>query len=139
MLEVGPDELAMDGQEARALLEHAGVRPSDAQVAELLERTEGWPVGLYLASSAAAGQGRRATAGAAVTGNGQAGAAPVPAGLLDRLSEPTVTFLTRTAVLDRLSGPLCDAVLGVSGSDRVLASLAESELPLVEVDRRNRR
>jgi LuxR family transcriptional regulator, maltose regulon positive regulatory protein len=139
LLEVGPDELAMDGQEARALLEHAGVRPSDAQVAELLERTEGWPVGLYLASSAAAGQGRRATAGAAVTGNGQAGAVPVPAGLLDRLSEPTVTFLTRTAVLDRLSGPLCDAVLGVSGSDRVLASLAESELPLVEVDRRNRR
>jgi LuxR family maltose regulon positive regulatory protein len=113
LLEVGPEELAMDGQEARALLEHAGVRPSDAQVAELLERTEGWPVGLYLASSAAGG-------------------------LLDRLSEPTVTFLTRTAVLDQLSGPLCDAVLGVSGSERVLASLAESELLLVEVDRRNR-
>jgi LuxR family transcriptional regulator, maltose regulon positive regulatory protein len=113
LLEVGPDELAMDGQEARALLEHAGVRPSDAQVAELLERTEGWPVGLYLASSAAGG-------------------------LLDRLSAPTVTFLTRTAVLDQLSGPLCDAVLGISGSERVLASLAESELLLVEVDRRNR-
>jgi LuxR family transcriptional regulator, maltose regulon positive regulatory protein len=139
LLEVGPDELAMDGQEARALLEHAGVRPSEAQVAELLERTEGWPVGLYLASSAAAGQGRRATPGTAVTGNGHPGAAPAPAGLLDRLSEPTVTFLTRTAVLDQLSGPLCDAVLGVSGSDRVLASLADSELPLVEVDRRNRR
>jgi LuxR family transcriptional regulator, maltose regulon positive regulatory protein len=139
LLEVGPDELAMDGQEARALLEHAGVRPSEAQVAELLERTEGWPVGLYLASSAAAGQGRRTTPGKAVTGNGHPAAAPAPAGLLDRLSEPTVTFLTRTAVLDQLSGPLCDAVLGVSGSDRVLASLAESELPLVEVDRRNRR
>jgi LuxR family transcriptional regulator, maltose regulon positive regulatory protein len=139
LLEVGPDELAMDGQEARALLEHAGVRPSEAQVAELLERTEGWPVGLYLASSAAAGQGRRTTPGTAVTGNGHPAAAPAPAGLLDRLSEPTVTFLTRTAVLDQLSGPLCDAVLGVSGSDRVLASLADSELPLVEVDRRNRR
>jgi LuxR family transcriptional regulator, maltose regulon positive regulatory protein len=139
LLEVGPDELAMDGQEARALLEHAGVRPSEAQVAELLERTEGWPVGLYLASSAAAGQGRRTTPGTAVTGNGHPAAPPAPAGLLDRLSEPTVTFLTRTAVLDQLSGPLCDAVLGVSGSDRVLASLADSELPLVEVDRRNRR
>jgi LuxR family maltose regulon positive regulatory protein len=139
LLEVGPDELAMDGQEARALLEHAGVRPSEAQVAELLERTEGWPVGLYLASSAAAGQGRRTTPGTAVTGNGHPAVAPAPAGLLDRLSEPTVTFLTRTAVLDQLSGPLCDAVLGVSGSDRVLASLADSELPLVEVDRRNRR
>jgi LuxR family maltose regulon positive regulatory protein len=131
LLEVGPDELAMNGQEARALLEHAGVRPSDAQVNELLERTEGWPVGLYLASSAAAAEARPAAAG-----NGQAAGRP-SAGLLDRLSEPTVTFLTRTAVLDQLSGPLCDAVLGVTGSGRVLASLAESEL-LVEVDRRNR-
>jgi LuxR family transcriptional regulator, maltose regulon positive regulatory protein len=136
--EVGPDELAMNGQEARALLEHAGVRPSDAQVAELLERTEGWPVGLYLASSAAAAEARPAAGGVgAAAGNGQAAGRP-SAGLLDRLSEPTVTFLTRTAVLDQLSGPLCDAVLGVTGSDRVLASLAESELLLVEVDRRNR-
>ena len=35
-----------------------------------------------------------------------------------------MAFLTRTAILDQLSGPLCDAVLQVSGSDRVLASLA---------------
>jgi LuxR family maltose regulon positive regulatory protein len=138
LLEVGPGDLAMDGQEARALLEHAGVRPSDAQVAELLERTEGWPVGLYLASSATTAEGQPAGAGAAFTGNGQAAAGQPPAGLLARLSEPTVTFLTRTAVLDQLSGPLCDAVLGVSGSDRVLASLAGSELLLIEVDRRNR-
>jgi LuxR family maltose regulon positive regulatory protein len=137
LLEVGPGELAMDGQEARALLEHAGVRPSDAQVAELLERTEGWPVGLYLASAATAAQGQPVGAGTAFTGNGQAAGQP-PAGLLARLSEPTVTFLTRTAVLDQLSGALCDAVLGVSGSDRVLESLAGSELLLVEVDRRNR-
>jgi LuxR family transcriptional regulator, maltose regulon positive regulatory protein len=139
LLEVGPDELAMDQWEVRALLEHAGVRPSDAQVAELLERTEGWPVGLRLASSAAAAGGRPAGGtGTAAAGNGQAVAGRPPAGLLDRLSEPTVAFLTRTAVLDQLSGPLCDAVLGVSGSDRVLASLAGSELLLVEVDRRNR-
>jgi LuxR family transcriptional regulator, maltose regulon positive regulatory protein len=137
LVEVGPEQLAMDGREARALLEQAGVRLSDAQVVELLERTEGWPVGLYLASFAAAAEGRPAGDGAAYSGNGQAGRAP--AGLLARLSEPTVTFLTRTAVLDQLSGPLCDAVLGVSGSEQVLETLAGSNLLLVEVDRRNRR
>ena len=139
LLEVGPEELAMDGREARALLEQAGVRLSDAQVAELLERTEGWPVGLYLASFGAAAEGRPAGAGAVFTGNGQAAAGQPHAGLLARLSEPTVTFLTRTAVLDQLSGPLCDAVVGVSGSEQVLESLAGSNQLLVEVDRRNRR
>jgi len=138
LVEVGPDELAMDGQEARALLEHAGVRLSDAQVAELLDRTDGWPVGLYLASFAAAAEGQPAGDRGAFAGNGQVPAGQPPAGLLARLSEPTVTFLTRTAVLDQLSGPLCDAVLGVSGSEQVLESLAGSNLLLVEVDRRNR-
>jgi LuxR family transcriptional regulator, maltose regulon positive regulatory protein len=138
LVELGPDELAMDGEEARALLEHAGVRLSDAQVAELVDRTEGWPVGLHLASSAAAAEGRPAAAGAAYAGNGHAAAGRPSASLLARLPEPTVTFLTRTAVLDQLSGPLCDAVLQVSGSEQVLESLAGSNLLLVEVDRRNR-
>ena len=47
-------------------------------------------------------------------------------------------FLTRTAVLDQLSGPLCDAVLQVSGSQQVLESLAASNQLLVTVDRRHR-
>jgi LuxR family maltose regulon positive regulatory protein len=140
VLEVGVDELAMDEREAQALLEHAGVRLGGAEVAELLERTAGWPVGLYLASFAVAAEGQRATAGSAfVVGNGHGHTSPgqPPAGLLSRLSEPTVAFLTRTALLDQLSGPLCDAVLQVTGSERVLASLAGSNLPLVAMDRDN--
>jgi LuxR family maltose regulon positive regulatory protein len=137
LVEVGADELAMDEREARALLERAGARLGDAEVTELLDRTNGWPVGLYLASAAAPDESRRA-AGAAVAGNGHPVAGQPPAGLLARLSEPTVAFLTRTAVLDQLSGPLCDAVLQVSGSQQVLASLAGSNLLLVPVDRRHR-
>ena len=57
LVEVGVGELAMDEQEARALLEGAGVGLADAEVAELVRRTEGWPVGLYLAALAL--QGRR--------------------------------------------------------------------------------
>jgi LuxR family transcriptional regulator, maltose regulon positive regulatory protein len=45
-------------------------------------------------------------------------------------------FLTRTAVLERMSGPLCDAVLEQHGSATVLADLAQSNLLLVPLDPR---
>jgi len=57
------DELAMDQQEARALLEGAGVGLADAEVAELASRTEGWPVGLYLAALALQARGQQHHAG----------------------------------------------------------------------------
>jgi LuxR family transcriptional regulator, maltose regulon positive regulatory protein len=64
VVEIGVEELAMDHQEARALLEGAGVGLDDAAVNELLARTEGWPVGLYLAALAhKAGGPRQAWAG----------------------------------------------------------------------------
>jgi LuxR family transcriptional regulator, maltose regulon positive regulatory protein len=138
LLELGSEELAMDEREARALLEQAGARLDDAEVAELLDRTGGWPVGLYLASFGRPEEGMRDTVRAAVAGNGHPVASRPPASLLSRLSEPTVRFLTRTAVLDQLSGPLCDAVLQVSGSQRVLESLAASNQLLLTVDRRHR-
>ena len=46
-----------------------------------------------------------------------------------------MAFLTRTAVLDRLSGPLCDAVLDTSGSAAVLTSLERSNLLIIPLDR----
>ena len=36
------------------------------------------------------------------------------------------TFLTRTSILERLSAPVCDAVMGHAGSGRLLADLARS-------------
>lgn len=134
LLELGSGELAMDEPEARALLEQAGVRLDDAEIAELLDRTEGWPVGLYLASFGGPEEAMEDSARVAVAGNGRPAAGGRPAGLLSRLSEPTMRFLTRTAVLEQLSGPLCDAVLGVSGSQQVLESLSGSNQLLVAVD-----
>ncbi len=50
--EIGPDELRMRGTQAGELLGAADVEVSDAELAELVERTEGWPAGLYLAALA---------------------------------------------------------------------------------------
>jgi LuxR family transcriptional regulator, maltose regulon positive regulatory protein len=134
MVEVGVDALAMDQQEAQALVEGAGVALADAEVAELVGRTEGWPVGLYLAALAmnAGGQDH---AGLGFTGDDRFMADYLRSELLAHLPPELMRFLTRTAVLERLSGPLCDAVLATSGSERVLSSLEDSNLLLVPLDR----
>ena len=56
--------------------------------------------------------------------------------LLSRLSQDQVSFLTRTSVLERMCGPLCDAMLGAGGSAAMLESLERSNLLLVALDRR---
>ena len=55
---------------------------------------------------------------------------------LDRVSRAEVAFLTRTSILDRLCGPLCDAILNVRGSDRVLERLDKRNLLVVPLDHR---
>ncbi|HKQ00172.1 MAG TPA: LuxR C-terminal-related transcriptional regulator [Actinomycetes bacterium] len=135
-LEVGVAELAMGAREARLLLEGAEVGLPDADVDELVGRTEGWPVGLYLAALALRAGGPHPSAGSAFTGQDRFLADYLRSELLDRLSPELVRFLTRTAVLDQMSGPLCDAVLAGGGSGRLLASLEGSNLLLVALDRR---
>jgi LuxR family maltose regulon positive regulatory protein len=135
-VEVGVAELAMGAREARLLLEGAEVGLPDADVDELVGRTEGWPVGLYLAALALRAGGPHPSAGSAFTGQDRFLADFLRSELLDRLSPELVRFLTRTAVLDQMSGPLCDAVLASGGSGRLLASLEGSNLLLVALDRR---
>ena len=52
ILEVGAEHLAMDRAEAQLLLDAAGVALTEPDVNDLVERTEGWPAGLYLAALA---------------------------------------------------------------------------------------
>ena len=135
VVEVGPEELAMDRVEAGSLFEHGKVDLAAADLDELVRRTEGWPVALHLAVRAAAGR-RRADRAAALTGDDRFLVDYLQFELLSRLPERLVTFLTHCSVLDRMSGPLCDAVLGTSGSADVLESLARSNLLTTPLDRR---
>jgi LuxR family transcriptional regulator, maltose regulon positive regulatory protein len=135
LAELGPQELQMSPAEAGSLLAAAGVELADAEVEELTRRAEGWPVALYLAVLAHKAGGQRGTAGFAFTGDDRFLADYLHAELLAQLPAERVAFLTRTAVLDRLSGPLCDAVLATSGSAAVLQSLERSNLLVVPLDR----
>jgi hypothetical protein len=80
-----------------------------------------------------AGGGQQA--GFGLTGDDRFMADYLRSELLAHLPPELVEFLTRTAVLERLSGPLCDAVLATSGSGRVLESLEDSNLLLAALDR----
>jgi len=138
LMEIGAADLAMNLSEARALLKGADLRLAAEHVAELHRRTEGWPTGLYLAALALqAGTALdTSAAGGSFAGDDRFIVDYLNSELLMRLPAGQVSFLTRTAVLDRMCGPLCDAVLDTTGSAKVLESLAGSNLLLVPLDRR---
>jgi LuxR family transcriptional regulator, maltose regulon positive regulatory protein len=139
LVEVGVADLAMDPREARVLLERTEARLAEEHAAELHRRTEGWPVGLYLAALALKATGTAPDtrdAGVAFAGDDRFIVDYLNAELLARLPARQVSFLARTSVLDRMCGPLCDAVLDTTGSAKVLESLAGSNLLLVPLDRR---
>ena len=134
-IEIGPDELRLDEAEAGQLLKAAGLDLTDAEVAELTEHTEGWSAGLYLAALSAKASGAGVKDATAFRGDDRFVADYLRSELLSRIPRDELLFLTRTAVLERMSGPFCDAVLAESGSEAALESLAHSNLFLVPLDR----
>src|SRR5215467_3412417 len=136
ILEVGPSDLSLTAAEAASLLRNAGLSLGEDEVAELYRRTEGWPAGLYLAALCLRDGGTLGQAAAGFGGDDRFVAEYVESELLAWLSPAQRAFLTRTAVLERMCGPLCEAVLEQPGSGAVLAELARSNLLLVPLDRR---
>ena len=134
--EIGAGDLALTRAEAALLLRDAEVTLDDRDLAELHQRTEGWAAGLYLAALYLREGGALPGAASSFSGGDRLVSDYVEAELLARISQRQRVFLTRTAVLDRMCGPLCDAVLELSGSAATLAGLARSNLLLVSLDRR---
>ena len=136
ILEIGPGDLSLDRDEASLLLRGADVVVGEDDVAELQRRTEGWPAGLYLAALYLREGGPLASAAVSFGGADRLVSEYMESEFLARISRRHREFLTRTAVLERMSGPLCDAVLEAAGSAGVLAELERSNLLLVPLDRR---
>ena len=136
ILEIGPGDLSLTRGEASALLRAAEVVLGEDDVTELHRRTEGWAVGLYLAALYLREGGSPGGAAGRFGGDDRFVSEYVESELLSRISQPERVFLTQTAVLERMCGPLCDAVLDHDGSVAVLADLARSNLLLVPLDRR---
>ncbi len=138
ILEIGPADLSLTPEEASSLLREAGVVLEEQEVAELYRRTEGWPVGLYLAALYLREGAPFGRVAASFGGDDLLVSQYMESEFLARISRQQRAFLTRTAVLERMCGPLCDAVLELSGSAEVLADLVWSNLLLVPLDRRGK-
>jgi len=132
-LEITATDLAIDAAGASRIFAEAHVPLSPDDAAEVVERTEGWPVGLFLAAAIARDGGDDALA---VSGDDRYVADYLYRESLAKLPEHQQRFLRRTAVLDTFSAALCDAVLDRVDAQDVLRELEASDVFLVPLDRR---
>ena len=145
LLELRFEDLAFDRDEARALLRLHGAEEGDAgdasardAVVALLEATEGWATGLYLASLTARGRSPDEWL-PEVRGDQRAIAGYLLDEVLERQAADLQRFLLETSILDELTAPLCAAVTGRADAGAVLARLACENLFVSALDDRDER
>ena len=135
LLEIGPGDLSLTAEEASSLLHNVRLALGPDEVAELHRRTEGWPVALYLAALCLREGSSFDRAAVSFGGDDRLVSDYLESEFFARISPQHRAFLTRTAVLERMCGPLCDATLERPESAATLAALARSNLLLVPLDR----
>jgi LuxR family maltose regulon positive regulatory protein len=128
-------DLRFTASEAAEFLNQVmGLDLSEEDVAALETRTEGWIAGLQLAALSMRGQQDVHGFIQAFAGDHRYVVDYLVEEVLQRQPEPIRNFLLQTSILDRLSGPLCDAVTSQSGSKAKLESLQRSNLFLIPLD-----
>ena len=134
LIDIRARDLAMTRSEATAMLAlmDLDLRPEDVRL--LVERTEGWPAGLYLAGHSLQGGEDVYSRVARFGGDDRLVADYVRDEMLDLLDAEQLEFLKCTSVLRELSGPLCDAVLQRTGSGSLLRDISRSNLLVVPLD-----
>src|ERR1019366_2145945 len=137
LLEVRAADLRFTLDEAAAYLDVTmGLDLSETDIAALEGRTEGWIAALQLAALSM--QGREDLAGfiAGFAGDDRYIVDYLVDEVLRRQPEHVRGFLLQTAILDRLSGSLCDAVNGRDDGRAMLAALDRANLFIVALDDR---
>ncbi|HEX6520422.1 MAG TPA: LuxR C-terminal-related transcriptional regulator [Streptosporangiaceae bacterium] len=141
LAEIKTDQLRFSETEAQQLFNQTlGLALDPDEVHALWQRTEGWAAGLYLAGLPLLDRKEKYAAGSmeAVTRDDRLVFDYLSAEVLTGLPGRLHTFLLRTAVLGRLSAPLCDVVTGSAGSQDQLAEIERRQLFLVPLDNAGR-
>ncbi|MCB0106684.1 MAG: hypothetical protein KDE53_12265, partial [Caldilineaceae bacterium] len=141
LTEVRAADLRFSSAEVVEFLSHMlSVNLSAEDVAALATRTEGWIAGLQLAALALQGtlsrQGHQDAHGfiQAFAGEHRFIVDYLVEEVLQRQPEAVRAFLLQTAILDRLSGPLCDAVTGQTAGSARLETLLRGNFFLIPLD-----
>ena len=111
-----------------------GIVLSEKDMAILESRTEGWVAGLKMAALSLQGKNDISGYIKAFSGSNRY--------ILDYLAEEVLRqqppgikqFLLETSVLERMCGPLCDAITGLSDSQSILAQLEAANLFISPLD-----
>jgi LuxR family maltose regulon positive regulatory protein len=139
LVEIRAADLRFSAGEASTYLNEVMGFGLDAEdVAALEERTEGWIAALQLAALSMEGRDDIADFVARFTGNDRYIVDYLVEEVLQRLPDEIRTFLLDTCILDRLSGPLCDAVTAGSDSKAMLGALERRNLFVVPLDDQRR-
>lgn len=137
LTELHAPDLVMTQSEASQLQRAKGYELGPGALKRLIERTEGWPAGLYLAILSLEGEPDPGIAIERFAGDDRLVGDYLRDEFLSGQPPDDLEFLTATSILDRLTGPLCDAVLEREGSANTLRRLSRSNLLLIPVDRRD--
>ena len=117
MNEIRTEQLAFTEEEAECLLnEKMGLDIGPDDLSVLLERTEGWPAGIYLASLSLQNKEDKHAFIESFRGSNRYIVGLLGEEVLAGLPEEVRQFLLETSVLRTMTGPLCDAVTGREGS-----------------------
>jgi LuxR family transcriptional regulator, maltose regulon positive regulatory protein len=139
LVEIHAADLRFTDEEAGALLSGAlGFSLDPDDVARLQERTEGWAAGLQLAALSIGGRDDAHDFISSFAGDDRPVVDYLGFEVLDGQPPEVREFLLRTSVLDRMSGPLCDAVAQVESSTARLDELERAGLFLLPLDTKRR-
>jgi LuxR family transcriptional regulator, maltose regulon positive regulatory protein len=134
LAEVRAADLRFSERETRELLDASGIALSDAGVALLHQRTEGWAAGLRLAAISLAGHPDPERFVAEFSGSDRTVAEYLIAEMLERQLDDVKDLLLRTSLLDRVNGELADLLTGRPGSERILLALEDANAFVVSLD-----
>ncbi len=135
MAEVRGPELRFAPAQAAALVRTvAAVDLSETDLADLVERTEGWPAGIYLAALSLRGHPSPHAFIRQFTGDNRFVVDFLADEVLSNQPAHIRQFLARTAILGRFCAPLCDAVTGSANAAEIIDALERDNLFLVPLD-----
>lgn len=112
----------------------AGVELSGPDLADLVDRTEGWAAGLYLAALSLRGHPAPTVFIREFTGDNRFIVDFLAEEVLSRQSAEIRRFLRRTSILSRFCAPLCDAVVGSDNAAEIIDILERENLFVVPLD-----
>jgi LuxR family maltose regulon positive regulatory protein len=136
LFEIQTGLLALDAQETRDVAASGGLELSEEAAEALRARTEGWAAAVALATLSLRGRDDAAVRAAGLSGDQQQIADYLLEEVLESQPDDLKRFLLGTSILDRMTAPLCNAVLGIDDAASSLEALARSNAFVVALDER---